>query len=136
MSNEKNIEEKDGCMSWSSLVIYPFRVSISDIFTFNISLRERKVGELVDIIFLILTFRHFHIQYACQFFWYLPFDFSHSICMSIFLTLLFRHFHIEYACQFFWYLSFDIFTFNIPVNFFDNYLSIFSFLAESWIKIQ
>jgi hypothetical protein len=51
MSNEKTIKEKDGCLSSSALVIYPFRVSISDIFTFNISLRERKVGELVDTIY-------------------------------------------------------------------------------------
>ncbi len=60
MSNEKNIEDKDGCMSWSSLVIYPFRVSISDIFKFNIFLREKKVGELVDIIYSLPLYEKFY----------------------------------------------------------------------------
>jgi len=66
MSNEKNIEGKDDCMSSSSLLTHHFRVSVSDIFTFNISLRERKVGELVDIMYSLLLYEKINnVTFRC-----------------------------------------------------------------------
>jgi hypothetical protein len=99
MSNEKNIEEKDGCMSWSALVIFPFRVSISDIFTFNIFLREREVGELVDIIYSLplyekinnVTFRCLKNNFIRQKFlyYYIHTLFIYTFTISILTVYLF-----------------------------------------------
>jgi hypothetical protein len=107
MSNEKNIEGKDGCMSSSSLVIYPFRVSISDIFTFNISLGERKVGELVDIIYSLPLYEKInYVTFRCL--------------ESNFIRQKFLHYHIH---------TLFIYTFTIGI------LTVHLFLFSSLCNI-